>query len=864
MRNTNFRNTDDGNISQSKKKRLKKYDGTQTKKKSLFVGGGGPFKVRSGKSKKWKINPMRYAVKNPLKKSTKSWVNPRRYLAYAKTKKKRELRGQRRDESHVQKKLYDYQRLKDSVYLYQKAKEDLKQAKVNGLSKDEIKALRQEMKKAKALMYKAGNVQTHMSSNKILKIAESGIAKYEEKQKYYVASTDKLKGEAIDFIKNRTEYLKNGKPELTKKLDSLATSDHTKMAFIKISDRDPIPVNKLKYSDFNIDNPRVTNAYLDQFKTVNDSITKINKDFNITRLSPERRVELAHELHKITVEGIHDPVAQEHHFLKAVTDIAYKDKYYSALNSKSKGASFEYLKAQGPYTQPVDTPEPNLRQKKTMLEQKLRKAELPEYALTEAEKRNIRTEIDYLDKELKQSPDTIDKQIREQEKLMTGISKLDPTYEEQRMKLDRLKEHRANIETVQKADFASDTTIIANEITRLNEARELLLKKGGKINTSIGVNVLSGELNKIKQNLEDNPPETQQQRNLLEKRKNRLESVIQRQNEFKQIQDTITTLESMTPEAREKFKNDLQFKSGDELQALLAEKQRIKQLISDSPQLQAVIHKDIAQIEAAIKVQGFKKQINTANIPGVMKERIKQDITTDMTQNNVTALTNKILNDKELNFRLAKQLADKKATNAAQKRSEIKGKLIDAQTKRKAELNRIWKRVGAKFVRAPENIQVLRRQLKADTNYSEKVAQQAAKISKAVEAGKITPEKAAQLLKQFETKHIGYIPEDSLKLLRVVANNSQLTKKPVRSGAIGRNPVVKPIEPVVEPVEPVVEPVEPVKPVVEPKGHQGVNPLTGKSGSASVVPSAKNLQDARKKLRPAPPNVKVAPNPNTA
>lgn len=53
----------------------------QTKKKSLFVGGGNPFKVRSGKSKKWKINPMRYAVKNPLKKSTKSWINPKRYLA---------------------------------------------------------------------------------------------------------------------------------------------------------------------------------------------------------------------------------------------------------------------------------------------------------------------------------------------------------------------------------------------------------------------------------------------------------------------------------------------------------------------------------------------------------------------------------------------------------------------------------------------------------------------------------------------------------------------------------------------------------------------------------------------------------------
>lgn len=772
----------------------------------------------------------------------------------------------------MQKKLYDYNRLKDSVTAYQTAKDELKRAKDKGSSKKEIADFKKKKEEAKARMYDLGNIKTYMSPKDILKMAESGIAKYEEKQKYYVESTDKLKGDSIDFIKNRTEYIKNGKPDLTKKLDSLATSDHTKMAFIKISGRGPVPVNKLKYSDFNIDNPRVTNAYLDQFKTVNDSITKINKDFDITRISPERRVELAHELHKITVDGIYDPVAQEHHFLKAVTDIAYKDKYYSALSEGGKRDNVlkSYMEKQGPYAQPANTPEPNLRQKKSMLEQKLRKAEL-----SDPEKRNIHTEIEYLDKELKQSPETIDKQIHEQEKLMTGISKLDPNYEEQRMKLDRLKEHKANIETVKQANFTEDTITIANEITRLKDARKLLLETGGKINTYIDVNTLSEELDNIRTELKDNPSENRNK--ILTTRKNRLESVIKRQTEFKQIQDAITTLESMTPEAREKFKDDLQFKSGDELRVLLAEKQRIKQF-GTSDQFQGIIQKDIDQLETAIKVQGFKNQINQTNIPDVMKERIKQEITTDMTQNNLSALEDKILKDKELNFRLAKQLADKQAANAAQIRARTKEKLVDAKTKRRAELNRIWKRVGAKFVRAPENIQVLRRQLKADTNYSEKVAQQAAKISKAVRDGKITPEKATQLLKLFETKHIGYIPEDALKLLRVVANNSQPTKTPTRSGAIRRNPVGRTVETDSKIVNPVayslasresnygpVEYANPVRteeeiyanleknsPYNNPPQPRRVNPLTGKPANTKGFhpPSANTLQRARAALKP--------------
>ena len=746
----------------------------QTKKKSLFVGGG-PIKITKKEHKKRWYNPKGVSFNSGLKKSTKSWINPKRYLASTQTKKKREARAQRRDESHVERKLYDYTRLQGKISEYNKLKEDLKAGNLTTKqinNHPDIKRLTADIRKIGTIPKDIDIDASYIKS--LSKKVNSSITKYEEKQKYYEDSTDKLKVDSINFIKNRTEYIKNGKPELTKKLSSLATNDHTKMAFIKIPGIGPVPVNKLKYSEFNTDNPRVTNAYLDQFKTVNDSITKINKDFNINNLSPDRKVELAKELHKITKEGIHDPVAQEHHFLKAVTDIAYKNKYYSALSEGGKRDNVlkSYMEKQVPNTHTEDAPEPNLRQKKTALEQKLRRTD----SLSDTEKNNIHTEIAYLDKQLKMTPASIDRQIRAQENLMNGMSKLDPKYAEMSLALDRLKKHRQNIETVQQADFAEDTKLISSELAKLKEARTIFLATT-KIDTDVDIRELELGLAEVISKF-DNPEISDKQRKSLEKKKRRLlsaikkeEVIIQNQEAFNQMQNTISTLENMTPEKREHAKEALEGKNEHELKELLTSMKKKQEEFDDNPALKTIIQKDIDQINSAIKVENFKSQINSdPNLVGPQKEHMKRQVTPDMGVNEVLSLRDDTLANKDLNFRLAKQAANEKAARASAQRTASKQAFITAKQERNYSLNTIWKRAKAAVTRNPKSIRTLREHAKYKKKYSKSVSRESERISNAVAQGKITPEKAQMLLNVLEKLPVGYVTKNTISLLRRVVN----------------------------------------------------------------------------------------------
>lgn len=775
--------------------------------------------------------------KYSIPSSTEKMYNPSRYMASTKTKKTREGRAQREGESHVAHKLYDYKKLQKKITEYNTKKEEVKsKLTAEGKSTKEYKS-NDTLKKLKKEIRQLGNIKPEIKidSNYIERISKQvnkSVAKYENKQKYYEDATDKLKHDSVDFMKNRTEYIKNGKPELSKKLESLATHDHTKMAFITLPGVKPKPVNKLKYSDFD-NNPKVTNAYLDQFKTVNDSITKINKDFNINALSATSKVELAKELHKITKNGILDPNAQEQHFLKAVTDIAYKDKYYSTLSSKSKSAANNYIKSSGLYKEPItEPPELNLKQQKVALEQRLRKSD----SLTVDEKIKLNTEIGNLDKQLKQSPEGLDKQIRAQETQLRNMSRFDPKYAEMSLALDRLKEHRENIDIMQKADFAEDTKLISSELAKLKEKR--IMGNFATTNMNIPIDTVrhgnasaftpisvsdtlkkkladldaKSKLIQLKQNLSlqnaesstninktpQNNLKKQRKQNKLAKQianieanKQHVLAQIQKHEHAKQLQNTITELAHMTPEIREKFKDDLQGKSKDELTTMHKNMEAKLSNFKDNPALQKVMQRNIEQVKAVIRVEDFKQQVDgNPNLIGAQKEYIKQLITPDMTPEDIGQLTTKVISDKELNFRFVKQIADKKAANTMSERINAKQALINAKQARKINLNSksLLARVSSKLSGTPESITQLKKEATATKHYSEDVKQSAQLISSAVADGKMTPKKAKQLLHIFTTRHSGYLPPESMELLRQIANQKQPKNHIYTKAAINKSP----------------------------------------------------------------------------
>ncbi|NBV28800.1 hypothetical protein EBS02_07275, partial [bacterium] len=349
-----------------------------------------------------------------------------------------------------------------------------------------------------------------------------------------------------------------------------------------------------------------------------------------------------------------------------------KDKYYSTLDGKSKGASLEYLKKQGPISIPTDVPKLNLRQLKTELETRLRSSG----SLSQEEKAKIASEIANLDKQLKQTPEGIDRQIRVQEELIRNISRLDPKYAEMSLTLARLKEYRQNIDTVQKADFAADTELISSELAKLKEERGVFLATT-KIDTKIDVNNLKRALNDLNAKLNESNTNTlamtDKKRKQLETKQARLIAEIEKQEDFKQMQDTISALESMTPENREKFKGELQGKSEAELESLRSSYEMKFSAFKNNPAMQDIIGRDINEINSAIKVEQTKKEIDKyTNLVGLQKEHMKRQITGDMTKNNIYSLREGIIKDKELNFRFAKQAANEKAASAAAQRTASK------------------------------------------------------------------------------------------------------------------------------------------------------------------------------------------------
>lgn len=453
---------DDNNVSNRHKGNiLKNYRGIQTKKKP-FALGGGPFKVRTGKEKK-KINPRRYEIDLGLRKSTKIAINPRR--ASEKTKKKRELRAQQRDASKVDYNIYRYQNLKVELDKYIAIERELKIAQTTNTSKAEISKLENDRKKQKKLIRHLAGLGKYgtVEPEKISKQIADGIAKYEEKQKYQTDSGQKLKDDAVEYIQNRSEFIKHGQPELKKKLSALTSFDPLKIAVIRVPGQPVKPVNKLKYSDFKVDDPKITNAYLGQFKVVNDSIRKINKDFDIDALSPERRVELAQELHKITVDGIYDPAVQEKHFIKSVTEIAYKNRYYSVLGKTNKDMAAEYLKTLGAIPNPKDYyPDLNLKQQRDLLAQRFYSAKGTEY-------NQIKTRLAQLDTQLGLTPEIIDAKRQVLEGQLKVLPVTNPKYQEIQDEIERLKIQADERTKTKQAIDSADTELINKNIAVLEQ-----------------------------------------------------------------------------------------------------------------------------------------------------------------------------------------------------------------------------------------------------------------------------------------------------------------------------------------------------------------------------------------------------------
>lgn len=531
MRDTTIQYTklreDDNNVSiRAKGNILKNYRGIQTKKKP-FALGGGLFKV--------KVNEKKWKIESGLRKSTKNAIDPTRYAASEGKKKKRELRAQQHKASAVDYNIYRYQNLKVELDEYIKAEKELKIAEITDKSKAEIAKLDQDRKKKKNRIRQLAGLGEHGTVNvkKIRQQIADGLDEYEAKQKYQTDSGDKLKKDAVEYIQNRSEFIKHGQPELKNKLSALTSFDPLKMAVIRVPGQPAKPVNKLKYSDFKVDDPKITNAYLGQFKVVNDSIRKINKDFDIDILSPERRVELAHELHKITVDGIYDPVEQVKHFIKSVTEIAYKDRYYSVLEKTNKDMAVEYLKTLGATPKAKeDTPDLNLKQQRDLLAQRFQNAfGKPEY-------QEIKTRLAQLDAQLGLTPEIIDAKRQVLEGQLKVLPVTNPKYQEIQDEIERLKiQADERIKTKQAIDSADTKTI--------NENIAVLEKKLSGQN----IDDIRDRLDKINAKLADPNVE---KRDLLIKRKAQLNDKI---DAYENTEDAIKVYRELLPDNIDKYKN---------------------------------------------------------------------------------------------------------------------------------------------------------------------------------------------------------------------------------------------------------------------------------------------------------------------
>lgn len=703
MRNTNLQYTilqeiDLANSSNHlKRDLLKKYDGTQTKKK-----GGGLLKFTKKPTKKTWYNPMGISVSSGLRKSTKIAVNPMRYLAFEQTKKKRELRAQQRDASKVDHKLYAYQTLKVTLPEYDVVTSNLKIAKSQGNTK-KIAELKAKKKVLAENIRKLGNLSigTKIDTNKLRTQIDDGLAKYEAKQKYQTDSGQKLKDDAVEYIQNRSEFIKHGQPELKNKLSALTSFDPLKMAVIHVPGQPPKPVNKLKYSDFKVDDPKITNAYLTQFKGVNDSIRKINKDFDIDILSPQRRVELAHELHKITAEGIYDPVAQEKHFLKAVTEIAYKDRYYSTLDIRSKGASFEYLKTEGSIKIEPDKADLNLTQQKSALAQRL------SLATSNEEKNAITARINQIESQLDKRPEDIANEIKSREDLLNGAIK--PTDRERIV--NELIGLRATQQDILQTKKENETLLTQ----RLNTEIESVNKQIGEQFTAKERKAL-GTLDQLKATIGNIPDENiQEYRKLVDDLKDKdakdlntnakkdlaVAEDILKKHEYMQYLLQIENLKARDPTNMDKEINALATSNLNTLKdknevvnAALTNVNTAIQSLTEHAKTDPSVNQDLAAKQAELAVLTERQRhIKTAltkaeyvdtikkdtSIPDVMKPYILRNINGSETHEELAGKVQKVKDDETLNLIIARAALMKKKADVQKLRTEAKTNLVTAR-----------------------------------------------------------------------------------------------------------------------------------------------------------------------------------------
>lgn len=633
-----------------------------------YIMNKKPYFAYGGKPKKSKKKPW-------LSKSTKSIFNPMRYISPKSKSIKRSLRAQQHSESFVSKKLYSYQRLHDKIEDYKTKKGEISELKKVKGNAEDIKQAKHELAEIKSQIKKLsrGTITSNISK-KGIQIAQK-LKKYEDKAKYYTDTTDKLKYDTVNYIRNRTDYINNIRPELRDKLGALSTVNHTKIAIIKLPNAPAIPVNKIKYSDFNVNNQKLTKAYLDQFKTVNDSITKINKDLNINNLSPNKKVELARELHRITKDGIYNPAEQERHFLKAVIDISYKDKYYKSLGTKSESIAKQYLERSGFSNIPEDKPEPSLKQRRDALQKKLLSLEQAQNKTNFAKNKHeqatinhLKNEIQYLDEQMKYTPDDIERQLQTQKKLLGTVPRDNPLHNEILSHVSRLQAHKADLELTKKELDTEETKNITKQITDLKDELHTFVVNS-KLNINTNINELNAELGMLDRELDDKLSSselTEKQRATIKKNIMRQQRQIQKQiinlETYQNKRNSITELENLLPDKLDTLTKELDNKPIRELDIMLDKtKDKIRLYEISNPKLADLLVKKMDIIQDKINKANMR---NDPSLTAKQKEYLMGHIRIGMHPDFIDTLKRQLLADKDLNLLLAKQAQTDKLNRA--------------------------------------------------------------------------------------------------------------------------------------------------------------------------------------------------------
>jgi hypothetical protein len=569
--------------------------------------------------------------------------------SFSKTKKKKILQHQRNNSSATDSKLYTYRALEKTLPEYTKIKAKIKEAKRTGANSKYITSLKEKKKALKTYIRKLGELGEYgnIDVSKLTKKIQTGIFKYEVQQKYYEETGQKLKDDAVNYIQKQSEY-KNVQPELKTKLSALSTFDPAKIAVIRIPGQAPKAVNKLKYSDFNVDKPELANVYLKQFKGVNASISKINSEFNIDHLSPERRIELARELHKITVDGIYDPNAQETHFLNAVTDIAYKDKYYNALDVKSKGASVEYLKVQGSFAKVEDPPERNLKQQRNLLANRLSTS-------TEAEQVKIQEEIKHLDTQLSTSPSDIDTRKRILSGQLSVLTPVNPKYQELQDELIRLDIQKADIGATKLATDTADTQLVTQKISELKRALD---KRDIDENRSA--------LDELEAKLEE-PDITDKQRERRTASKERITKFI---TDYENTERELNAYRELLPQTRDNFIKKIANYNSDALRAqyysLIQKRDSIPD-INSKPELVRLYNAEIQTLNNMMRGKELQEYVSRdTDLTPKKRALLLSQVTLGMSPDKISELREKIKVDRSINLlNVAQRTAEKKKSAEA-------------------------------------------------------------------------------------------------------------------------------------------------------------------------------------------------------